>query len=154
MPNASAEDRLWELHQAGLLKLDLGPVAAKVSYFAPCHQRQQGIGQPWMDLLGLVPEVRSERVGDAFDCCGLGGIMGFKKNFHETSLRIGSRLTDKISAAAPERLVTDCLSCRLQFRQMLPFEVFHPVEILREAYRNFRPAASGMTEPARGVAVA
>jgi len=31
--------------------------------------------------------------------------------------------------------VTDCLSCRLQFNQLLPHKVLHPVEILREAYR-------------------
>jgi glycerol-3-phosphate dehydrogenase subunit C len=127
---------LWELHEAGQLKLEFGPVTARVAYFAPCHQRQQGIGQPWVNLLGLVPEARTERVGDAFDCCGLGGIMGFKKDFHETSLTMGARLIDKIKAAAPERVATDCLSCRLQFQQMLPHEVFHPIEILRESYRN------------------
>lgn len=129
---------LLELHENGRLNRDLGPVTAEVAYFAPCHQRQQGVGQPWMSLLGLVPEVRLNRVGDAFDCCGLGGIMGFKKDFHETSLTIGRRLTDKIKAAAPGRLATDCLSCRIQFQQMLPYEVFHPIEILREAYRNYR----------------
>jgi glycerol-3-phosphate dehydrogenase subunit C len=89
-------------------------------------------------LLGLVPQARTETVGDAFDCCGQGGIMGFKKEFHETSLAIGARLTDKIRAAAPERLATDCLSCRMQFRQMLRYEVSHPIEILRESYRSYR----------------
>jgi hypothetical protein len=34
----------------------------------------------------------------------------------------------------PERLVTDCLSCRMQFDQLLPVAVVHPVEILRESY--------------------
>lgn len=131
---------LWELHEAGQLAAGLAPVAAQVAYFAPCHQRQQGIGQPWMNLLGLIPGLRPEPVGDGFDCCGLGGIMGCKKNFHETSLSIGARLTEKISAVAPERLVTDCLSCRVQFQQMLPFDVVHPVEILRESYRSFQSA--------------
>jgi glycerol-3-phosphate dehydrogenase subunit C len=95
-----------------------------------------------VSLLGLVPEVRTERVGDAFDCCGLGGNMGFKKDFHETSLSIGSRLTDKIKAAAPERVATDCLSCRLQFQHMLPYEVFHPIEILRESYLSYPTATT------------
>jgi glycerol-3-phosphate dehydrogenase subunit C len=137
---------LWELHAAGQLKLELGAVPAQVAYFAPCHQRQQAIGQPWMNLLGLVPEARTEKVGDAFDCCGLGGIMGIKNEFHETSLTIGTRLTDKIKAAAPERIATDCLSCRLQFQQMLPYNVFHPIEILWESYRNYpitAPLTSG-----------
>ena len=38
----------------------------------------------------------------------------------------------------PERLVTDCLSCRLQFNQLLPYAVFHPVEILNESYASFQ----------------
>ena len=67
--------------------------------------------------------------------------MGFKKDFHETSLSIGARLTDKIKFAAPERVATDCLSCRLQFQQMLPYEVLHPIEILRESYRNYLTTA-------------
>ncbi|MBI4984501.1 MAG: FeS-binding protein [Rhodocyclales bacterium] len=127
---------LRELQREGQLNCEFGAVAARnVAYFAPCHQRQQDIGQPWMELLGLLPGVEPTQVGDGFDCCGQGGIMGFKKDFHETSLTIGARLTRKIAAAVPERLATDCLSCRLQFQQMLPYEVLHPVEILRDAYR-------------------
>jgi glycerol-3-phosphate dehydrogenase subunit C len=135
------------LHHAGQLDLRLAPVDAQVSYFAPCHQRQQGIGQPWMELLGLLPANRLQMIGDGFDCCGQGGLMGFKKDFHETSLQIGARLTDKIAAAAPERLVTDCLSCRIQFQQVLPFAVAHPVEILWDAYRAPRPTVSAMATP-------
>ena len=145
---------LRSMHEAGQLDLQLAPVNAEVSYFAPCHQRQQGIGRPWMDLLGLLPDIRLGKVGDGFDCCGQGGIMGFKKEFHESSLKIGSRLFDKINAAAPERLATDCLSCRIQFQQVLPFDVAHPVELLWEAYRGFQPAVSEMAAPIVGSAVA
>jgi glycerol-3-phosphate dehydrogenase subunit C len=121
-----------------------------VAYFAPCHQRQQGIGEPWLKLLGLVPEVQLARVGDGFDCCGLAGIMGFKKDFHETSLSIGARLADKIRAASPGQLATDCLSCRLQFQQLLPNEVLHPIEILRKAYRDCRPLDTSVSTTHQG----
>jgi glycerol-3-phosphate dehydrogenase subunit C len=40
---------------------------------------------------------------------------------------------NKINDLKPERLVTDCLSCRLQFNQLLPYKVYHPIEILRDA---------------------
>jgi hypothetical protein len=30
-------------------------------------------------------------------------------------------------------LVTDCLSFRLQFKQLLPYKVYHPIEILKDA---------------------
>jgi len=126
---------LHTLHQAGQLKLGFGPVSARVGYFAPCHQRQQGIGQPWLDLLHLLPEIRLEPIGDSFDCCGQGGIMGFKKDYHQTALHIGAGLIAKIKTAQPQRIATDCLSCRLQFQQLLPFNVAHPVEILWEGYQ-------------------
>jgi glycerol-3-phosphate dehydrogenase subunit C len=37
---------------------------------------------------------------------------------------------EKFRERNPDALVTDCLSCRLQFSQHLPFPVFHPVERL------------------------
>lgn len=130
---------LRELDRAGQFNRNLGPVPPAMAYYPPCHQREQDIGQPWLDVLALVPGVRLGRVGDMFDCCGLGGIMGFKRSFHGTSLSIGRRLRDKVKAEEPETLLTDCLSCRMQFQQMLPLPVAHPVEILREAYRRWAP---------------
>ena len=87
------------------------------------------------DLLALVPGSAVGRIGNAFDCCGLGGIMGFKKSFHPVSVAIGRRLRDKIDTAAPTNVLTDCLSCRMQFEQMQERPVTHPVEILAAAYR-------------------
>ena len=42
---------------------------------------------------------------------------------------------NKIKDLDPEMLITDCLSCRLQFKQLLPYEVYHPIEILKEALK-------------------
>jgi glycerol-3-phosphate dehydrogenase subunit C len=64
----------------------------------------------------------------------MAGIMGFKREFHEPSIRLGRRLMDKIREIDPDRIVTDCLSCRLQFNQLLPFPVSHPIEVLRDGY--------------------
>jgi glycerol-3-phosphate dehydrogenase subunit C len=72
----------------------------------------------------------------------MAGIMGFKRDFHETSIHLGNRLMNKIKGLAPERLITDCLSCRLQFNQLLPYKVQHPVELIREAYPPKSPTIS------------
>jgi glycerol-3-phosphate dehydrogenase subunit C len=125
---------LRRLDEAGELDRNFGPLPTGMAYYPPCHQREQGIGQPWTDLLARIPGVQVGRVGGALDCCGLGGIMGFKRKFHSTSVAIGRRLKRKVEAAAPETLLTDCLSCRMQFNQMLPLPVAHPVEILWAAY--------------------
>lgn len=125
---------LREMDRAGELNRQLGPVPGRLAYFAPCHLKEQNVGQPWWDLLGLIPGLPRQQVGGAFDCCGIAGIMGFKREFHETSLAMGKRLMEKIQAADPDRVACDCLSCRIQFDQMLPLEACHPVEVLRQAY--------------------
>ena len=137
---------LLRLDAAGELDRRFGTVTGQMAYYAPCHQREQDIGQPWRELLAMVPGLTTDRVGDSLDCCGLGGIMGFKKKFHPTSVAIGRRLKRKVEAAAPEALLTECLSCRLQFNQMLPQPVSHPVEILAASYR----AAKEKLEPLDG----
>lgn len=129
---------LLALHHAGELDETFGPVAARMAYYPPCHLREQKIGRPWAELLKLVPGVALEAIDNSFYCCGMGGIMGFKEEFHEASIQMGDPLMDKIRALQPERLLTDCLSCRLQFNQLTPYPVLHPIEILREAYMKER----------------
>ena len=45
---------------------------------------------------------------------------------------IGRFLMDKIKELNPDYIVTDCLSCLLQFNQVLPYTVLHPIEILKQ----------------------
>ncbi|MBC7358933.1 MAG: FeS-binding protein [Desulfacinum sp.] len=99
-------------------------------YFEPCHQREQENGGSYLELLSRIPGFQVVRVGSSTDCCGMGGSLGFKREFHEISLHLGRRLFEKIRALQPDGIVTDCLSCRLQFRHNLPYPVVHPLEIL------------------------
>ncbi|MFZ5569647.1 MAG: heterodisulfide reductase-related iron-sulfur binding cluster [Thermodesulfobacteriota bacterium] len=108
----------------------------RMVYFAPCHQREQGIGSPYVKLLAMIPGLTIQPVGGAMDCCGMGGSLGLKTEFHDASLTLGAPLFNKIKAADPELIVTDCLSCRLQFQQVLPYPVRHPLEILAGADEN------------------
>ena len=91
---------------------------------------------PYLELLALVPGMLAESLQNTFYCCGMAGIMGYKQDFHTASLHIGSRLIGKIKEINPDRLVTDCLSCRLQFMQTTAYEIHHPAEILKEAYES------------------
>jgi glycerol-3-phosphate dehydrogenase subunit C len=65
----------------------------------------------------------------------LAGVMGFKRDFHPASIELGRRLMRKIEQMNPETLLTDCLSCRLQFNQELQYPVKHPIEFLAESCR-------------------
>lgn len=125
---------LLKLHRSGELNTAMGPVPGRMAYYPPCHLREQKIGTPYLELLRPVPGLSIEPIEGAFTCCGIAGIMGFKREFHEVSVSMGSSLMERIKAVDPEILVTDCLSCRIQFNQLLPYRVLHPVEILREAY--------------------
>jgi glycerol-3-phosphate dehydrogenase subunit C len=109
-------------------------LSKRVVYFAPCHQREQKIGSPYVRLLSMIPGLDIEQVGGAMDCCGMGGSLGYKKDFHNASISLGSSVAAKISALKPDIVATDCLSCRLQFQQLLSFPVYHPLEILSDAY--------------------
>ena len=102
----------------------------RLVYFVPCHQREQQIGRPYLELLQIIPGLTLEVVDGPYDCCGMGGNMGFKKDFHEASLRLAAPVLKKIRDLSPDGIVTDCLSCRLQFSHALPYPVVHPVEVL------------------------
>ena len=123
------------LHMRGDLDTALGPVSVKAVYYPPCHLREQRIGRPYEYLLGLIPGLSVETINGDY-CCGNAGIMGFKKEFHRLSIRIASRLIARIRTLDPEVIATDCLSCRVQFRQLTHYEVLHPIQIIKESYDN------------------
>lgn len=126
---------LRDLDKDGALNMPATAPVDRLTYFPPCHLREQAMGKPWLELLGRLPKADVAPVGRPLDCCGLGGIMGFKTNFHAASLAMGRGLIDRIADAAPDRIVTECLACRLQFTQMQAKPVVHPVELLADAYR-------------------
>lgn len=128
---------LRSLQLTGKFNNDLGPVVARMAYYPPCHLREQMIGEPYSELLLLTPGLSMEPIDGDLDCCGIAGIKGFKRDFHQVSVEMGRRLVEKIRAIAPASIVTDCLSCRIQFNQLLPYKVFHPVEILSESYTKY-----------------
>ena len=75
------------LHQKGELSTDFGPVQGRIAYYPPCHLREQEIGQPYVELLKGMPDTTLQIISGAFYCCGLAGVMGFKRDFHETSVK-------------------------------------------------------------------
>ena len=130
------------LHERGELDARFGTVPVRAVYYPPCHLREQRIGRPYEDLLSLIPGVSVDSINGNY-CCGNGGIMGFKEEFHHLSIKIASRLIAKIKGLNPEVLTTDCLSCRIQFNQITPYKVLHPIEIIRESYINYQAHREG-----------
>ncbi len=125
---------LLKLSEYGYLDQPKTGITGRMVYYPPCHLREQEIGTPFLKLLSQVPRISIESFSSTFYCCGIAGIMGFKKDFHDASIQMGSPLMEKIRQLDPEILVTDCLSCRLQFNQLSDYYVQHPIEIIRQSY--------------------
>lgn len=128
---------LRTLHMQGEFDTSLGPVSVRVAYYPPCHLREQRMGRPYEYLLNLIPKLSVKTITGDY-CCGNAGIMGFKQEFHHLSIKIASRLIAKIKTLKPEVIATDCLSCRMQFNQLINYKVLHPVQMIKESYNQYR----------------
>jgi glycerol-3-phosphate dehydrogenase subunit C len=117
-------------HKAVELSVSLKDPDRALAYFAPCHQREQNIGHPYVEMIQSLPGADIIPVGGEMLCCGMGGHLGFKTGFHNHSLAIGSPLFDRLATASGRTLVTDCLSCRMQLKQVFSQEVLHPLELM------------------------
>jgi glycerol-3-phosphate dehydrogenase subunit C len=103
----------------------------KVAYHAPCHMRAQKFGAPGARLLGLLPETTVEVVEQ---CSAVDGTWGMKAQYYEMGRRYARRLTDRVSAAKPDLVVSDCSLAALRIQKESGVRVMHPVESLADAY--------------------
>jgi glycerol-3-phosphate dehydrogenase subunit C len=106
-------------------------ISLKAAYFAPCHLRALGIGLPALQILHLIPGLKIDNI--EADCCGMGGIFGFKKEKYEISQEIGRDLAEAIDRLKPEIILSDCEGCRMQIRHLTGLKALHPIQILRDA---------------------
>lgn len=127
-----ADEYLRLLHECGELNTDFAPMNVKAGYYAPCHMKGQGIGNPAMDILGLIPGYEIQDV--AAGCCGQCGTFGFKEEKYDISMKIGKTMADAIADANADYTVTECGMCKNQLEQLTPKTVIHPMQILAESY--------------------
>jgi glycerol-3-phosphate dehydrogenase subunit C len=122
---------LRNLKESNGLNTHFKELSLKAAYFAPCHLRALGIGLPALEILRLVPGLKIDNI--EADCCGMGGIFGFKKEKYEISQEIGRDLAEAIDRLKPEIILSDCEGCRMQIRHLTGLKVLHPIQILRDA---------------------
>ena len=125
---------LMMLHDKGELNTGFRPRKERLPYHVPCHLRSMGIGLPAIDLLHLIPGLDVEDI-DA-GCCGLGGTYGFKKETYGVSMAIGENLVNALKEFDSPVVVSDCEGCRMQVRHLTGLKVVHPLQLLRDAYRD------------------
>jgi glycerol-3-phosphate dehydrogenase subunit C len=122
---------LAAMHERGELKTDFQPVPETIVYHAPCQQQGHGIGKPALDLLALVPELRTIESDAA--CCGIAGTYGLKREKYDIAMKVGSGLFGQIASAGANRAVCDSETCRWQIEHATGVRTVHPVEVLHRA---------------------
>jgi glycerol-3-phosphate dehydrogenase subunit C len=122
---------LLAMHERGELNTDFASLPETVTYHAPCQQQGHGIGKPALDLLALVPELRTIETGAS--CCGVAGTYGFKREKYDIAMKVGAGLFAEIAATAPDRAVCDSETCRWQIEHATGVRAVHPVEMLHRA---------------------
>jgi glycerol-3-phosphate dehydrogenase subunit C len=122
---------LAELHTAGKLDTGFARSAGAVTYHVPCHLRAQNIGLKSADVLRLIP---GAEVNVVEKCSAVDGTWGFKKQYHELSLKLAKPLFDSITSADAPVTATDCPLAALQIEQGTGRQAKHPIRILAAAY--------------------
>jgi glycerol-3-phosphate dehydrogenase subunit C len=127
-----ADEYLRMLLVNGELNTNFAPIKVKAGYYAPCHLKAQGIGNPAMDILELIPGYEIQDVGAG--CCGQCGTFGFKVEKYDVSVKIGRPMAEAIKEVNADYTVTECGMCKNQLDQLTDKQVKHPMEILAAAY--------------------
>ena len=92
-------------------------VDLKVAVQIPCHLKILKQEKSVYEFIRLLPlksviELKST-------CCGFGGSKGFEKKWAKHAEKIGQSLLDEIMTAKPDVIVSPCVTCRFQIRNIL-----------------------------------
>ncbi len=119
---------------AGKFNSHFEPAATKLklAYHAPCHQKSQGIGRPWYQLLRQVPGIEIQDLNAG--CCGMSGTYGFKKEKYPVSMEVGAELFSGVKDSGAQAVATECATCQMQIEHGTGVQAMHPVDILLNAY--------------------
>jgi glycerol-3-phosphate dehydrogenase subunit C len=115
-------------------ELALKPAATplRAAYHQPCHLKVQQVGTPFLELLREVPNLDITNL-DA-GCCGMAGTYGMKAGTFDLSMQTGKPMLDKVRALAPQLVLSECSSCRMQVNQATGVPTEHPAQFLARAY--------------------
>ena len=122
---------LRELRNAQLLKTDFKALNESYAYHMPCHLAAMKIGQPSVEILGLVPGLKVTPLTRR--CCGMAGSFGIAASHYDLSNQIGRPLFDDIRAAA-RSVLTECSMCAMQIKEQTGVDAVHPIKVLHRAY--------------------
>jgi Fe-S oxidoreductase len=124
---------LMHRQKAGLLKTDFKSGLGRIAYHLACHLRVQNIGMKTRELLSLIPDTEIEAIER---CSGHDGTYGVKKESHETSIKIGKPVMNRVNRAQADYYSSDCPMAGYQISLGVESgpDGAHPMSLLRKAY--------------------
>jgi len=114
------------------------PIAARVTYDAPCHLHHgQRVTTAPLEVMSAIPELELVPLNGAEECCGGAGIYGI--THPDLGGRIGSDKANAVEASGADLVATGNPGCMMQIGALLrlrgsSIQVVHPVELLDESY--------------------
>jgi len=122
----------------GLLRKDFKTPLGKVSYHIPCHSRVQMTGQKTREVIEWIP---GTTVNTVERCSGHDGTWGIKKEFFETSMKIGKPVFRRMAEGDPDYISSDCPIAGRAIQQGIEqiegasrAKKAHPLTLVRIAY--------------------
>ncbi len=99
---------------------------SSIFYHSHCQQRTLGL-EPY--TVSVLEELGYDLTTSETECCGMAGSFGYKSEYYELSMDVGSRLKDQqADAGAPA--VASGTSCQDQIGDLLGDRPPHPVELI------------------------
>ena len=123
---------LLELADADELPEFKRSIDITVPYHAPCQLKAQGMGQPAMEVLKLIPGVIPVESG--VTCCGMAGTYGLKKEKYAIAQKVGAPLFDMVQQTNKDLALCDTETCRWQIAKGSGVRTEHPIHLVHQAY--------------------
>ena len=121
-------------HRHGKLNTEFRQPLGKVAYHVACHQRVQNIGMKTREVFDLVPDTEIEVIER---CSGHDGTYAVKSEYHETSMKIGRPVFNRVEKAGAAHYTSDCPMAGHQIENGLKEKGAgpeHTLSLLRQAY--------------------
>lgn len=118
------------------LPSELEKLKGKVTYHDPCHlKRGQKIWAEPREILKVLSGDDFREMRDSDRCCG--GAGSFNLFYYQTSMAVGMKKRERVLESGANVVVTDCPSCIMQLKSVLPkrVKVRHLIEMVFEAMK-------------------
>ncbi|SIR75360.1 iron-sulfur cluster-binding protein [Haladaptatus litoreus] len=100
---------------------------SRLAYHSHCQQRTLGLDaytEAVFDRLGY------DVITSDVECCGMAGSFGYKSEYYELSMDLGSTLGEQFADKTDRTIVASGTSCTEQLADLLASDVKHPIELL------------------------